>query len=92
MTFRHEVNKENNIEQDLEVFDVSCSSVKGRNLKIFIGEVEELIARAATTMLLCLGPSEKSFEGFLISQVPPQGTKKVFRHILSAVLVALACN
>lgn len=95
MRLRHEANKEkeNSIDQDLEVFNVNCSSVKGTKHELFT-EVEEPIARAAV-VLLSLGSHKKSFEGgwLLIPNLLASSTRdneRVFRHILSAVLAAVA--
>lgn len=95
MRFGHEANKEkeNSIDQDLEVFHVNCSSVKGRKHELSTEEVKELIARAAV-VLLGLGSCKKLFEGgwLLIPNLLASRTRdneRVFRHILSAVLAAV---
>lgn len=56
MRLRHETNKEkeNSIDKDLEVFNVNCSSEKGRKHELFTEEVEEPIARAAVVRLRAL--------------------------------------
>lgn len=96
MRLRHEANKEkeNSIDQDLEVFNVNCSSVKGRKHELCMEEVEEPIARAAV-VLLGLGSCNESCEGgwLLIPNLSASSTRdneRVFRHILSAVLAAVA--
>jgi len=96
MRLRHEANKEkeNSIDQGLEVFNVNCSSVKGRKHEFFTEEVEEPIARAAV-VLLGLGSCKKSFEAgwLLIPNLSASSTRddeRVFRHILSTVLAVVA--
>lgn len=96
MRLRHEANKEkeSSIDQDLEVFNANCSLAKGRKHELFMEDVEEPTARAAV-VLLGLGSRKKSFEGgrLLIPNRSASSTRdneRVFRHILSAVLAAVA--
>lgn len=96
MRLRHEANreKENSIDQDLEVFNIICSLVKGRKHKLFMEEVEEPIARAAM-VLLGLRSSKKLLEGGWLllpnhSASSTRDNERVSRHILSAVLAAVA--
>lgn len=96
MRLRHEANKEkeSSIDQDLEVFNANCSLAKGRKHELFMEDVEEPTARAVM-VLLGLGSRKKSFEGgrLLIPNRLASSTRdneRVFRHILSAVLAAVA--
>lgn len=93
---RHEANKEkaNSIDQDLGAFNVNWCSVKGRRHEHFSEQVKELISRA-TVVLVGLGFCKKPFEGgwFLIPNLSAPSTRdngRFFRHILSAVLAAVA--